>query len=489
MRTTGHCSLILVLLVLTVLLVSAVSGQKLDLVPDSTAPLVQLTGEHFQLFAKGTYFTALTQSQTMSRYGALGADLGFPVVYQDKIVILFGDTMSTRSVRDGGSDKFVFLPEARGNDSIGYIPNVDLSQCHYITDVDQQIVQGNSKPHVSFGGCPELRLYRNPKAGPNDHAYMTTTISGLEHGDNLGAFGVPTGAVDHNGRMYVFYIVKNQETKPHFSLKSIVARSTQAPSSWSDKNPPAFSRLYTVSTHEEVDDPKNPPPEEGSGGKFMFNPPVAMTGDELRSTGMAKGLPPELKDAAKVVFVFASSFRYNRSNLYLAAFSADDIEGGLSKWFYFSGTSGGAVAWTHDERSATPLLPEEPNIGDHSVIWNRSLNRFVLMYGHIIARFGGSPWGPWGRPILAMPPRSAWSMKLAHHTSDDPIKRSVLPVFGPRLERVLPLGGDEEGIPYGPYLIDQSTKNGDGSVTLYYLMSTWNPYQVFLAKSSFAFEK
>ena len=30
----------------------------------------------------------------MSRYGVLGTDLGYPVVYPDKIVFLFGDTMA-----------------------------------------------------------------------------------------------------------------------------------------------------------------------------------------------------------------------------------------------------------------------------------------------------------------------------------------------------------------------------------------------------------
>jgi len=460
----------------------------INLVPDSTAPLVQLTGEDFQMFSRGIHFTAPTLSRTMSRYGALGADLGYSVTYPDKIVILFGDTMSTRTVHDRGGTKFAFLPEARGNDSIGFIPNMDLSQCRYIPEIDRLIKEGEKNPVASMAGCPELRLYRNPHAGPNDHAYKTTTIRGLEDGENLGAFGVPTGAFDHDGRMYVFFIVLNQETKPHFALKSIVARSTKNPSEWSDTSPPEFSRLYTVSTHPLVADPRNPPSEEGAAGKFMFNPPAVMTREEMQSIGMLRGLPAELKDAAKVVFVFGSSWRYNRSNLYLAAFSAADAEAGTSKWFYFTGEPG-APEWSHDEAAAKPLLPDQPGIGDHSVIWNRPLKRFVLMYGHIIARFGATPWGPWGRPILAMPPRSNWSLKLAHHGPSDPIRRSIVPVFGPKLGRELDLGSEEEGIPYGPYLIDQSKVNPDGSVTIFYLMSTWNPYQVFLVSSAFTLQK
>lgn len=471
------------------LAVRSAPAQRIDLVAGSSMPLVQLTGEHFQIFSRGVHFTAPTPGKTMSRYGALGADLGYPVVYPDKIIILFGDTMAVRTVKQGEDTKFAFLPDARGRDSIGYIPNMDFSRCRYIPEVDRLIREGNREPQVSLDGCPELRLYRNPRASGGEHAFKATTISGLEEGDNLGAFGVPTGALDYQGRMYVFYIVRNQETKPHFSLKSIVARSTRSPQQWSDQSPPDFSRLYTVSAHPPVDDPRNPPPEEGQPGKFMFTPPVVMKREEMQAIGMTPGLPPELKDAAEVVFLFSSSWRYNRSNLYLAAFDVKEIEAGTSKWFYFTGQSGGATSWSHDETAATALLPDEPNIGDHSAVWNPHLKRFVLMYGHIVARFGATPWGPWGRPILAMPPRSEWSLKLAHHGNADPLKRSVVPVLGPNLGKVLDLESDQEGIPYGPQLINQSKLNPDGSVTLYYLMSTWNPYEVFLATCSFAFQR
>lgn len=42
----------------------------------------------------------------------------------------------------------------------------------------------------------------------------------------------------------------------------------------------------------------------------------------------------------------------------------------------------------------------------------------------------------------------------------------------------------ETGVPYGPYVIG-STTNADDTVTLYYTLSMWNPYQVFLMRSTF----
>src|SRR5688572_30616860 len=50
-------------------------SQTIEFVPGSTLPLVQLTGEHFQIQSGSRFFSELTAAQTLSRYGALGTDL------------------------------------------------------------------------------------------------------------------------------------------------------------------------------------------------------------------------------------------------------------------------------------------------------------------------------------------------------------------------------------------------------------------------------
>ncbi len=99
------------------------------------------------------------------------------------------------------------------NDSIGFIPNTDLSQCHYISQVSQQLQQGNAHPSVSTGSCPTIQFYVNPKHGAHEHAFMATTISGLESGEGLGDFRTPSGAFDYNGSLYMLYITKNARGK------------------------------------------------------------------------------------------------------------------------------------------------------------------------------------------------------------------------------------------------------------------------------------
>ncbi len=456
-------------------------SQSVSLVPDSTEPRLQLTGESFQIFSHGIYFTTPLLSPTLSQFGVIGADLGYPVVYPDKIVFLFGDTFGAYP----SDSKYFSAPGSGGDDSIGYIANTDLNACHYIRDVDQAIANGNPAPSVPGDGCPKFAFYKNPNAGPTDHLFMPTTIAGLQSGEDLGPLKTPNGGIDYNGRLYMSYVVTVQYVQPHYALESVLVKADQPNSEWSDTRPPTFTRLYRISAHPAVQDPKNTPPEANDTGKFMFNPMVALNAPTLRDSGLSSGLPDVLQNASTVIFVFGSSWRYNRSNLYLAAFSADDLEAGTSRWFYYSGIQNGSNTWSNDEKSAVPLLNEPANIGNHSVAWNPSLHRFILMAGNVTTRFSMAPWGPWSDPIMTFSPQSTWSNKLIHHSGQDPISRSLIPIFDPGNGQVVDLSYDTQGVPYGPYLIDKYTQNPDGSVTIFYTISTWNPYEVFLVSSTF----
>ena len=90
--------------------------------------------------------------------------------------------------------------------------------------------------------------------------------------------------------------------------------------------------------------------------------------------------------------------------------------------------------------------------------------------------------------MVVLGPRSSWAEKLIHHPGQDPIVRSVVPIHGPA-GRVLDITKEASGVPYGPYLINQSTTNSDGSVTVFFTMSTWSPYEVFLVSTTFKGEK
>lgn len=456
-------------------------SQGIQFVSGSTTPLVQLTGEHFQIQADDVYFSAPTSSATLSRYGVVGTDLGHSLVFPDKIVFFFGDTVG--AYRTG--DRYYV---SRGNpagtgDSIGYIPNVDWSQCRYIGDVADQLAKGVRSPSVNPDACPTLRFFTNPLRGVDEHVFKPFVISGLAPDESQGTFRVPTSAIAYDDRVYVFATTKFQDARPldHFWLQSIVAKSDQSPIVWSDTNPPTFSKLYTVTSHATIDDPANPPDAKEDAGKLMSVRAVVMDVGAIADAGLTRNLPRELQ-IADVAFLWGSSWHATLSNLYLAAVSMRDIEAGTAKWFYYAGNN----RWSSTEKDAVELLATN-DLTHHAVAWNAELGRFVLMRGaegKIVAQFSTAPWGPWSTPVTVFSRADEWFGKLLHRPGADGIVQSLVPIYNRDGSRVEMPDGDT-GVPYSPNVIDKFTRNADGSVTLYYTLSTWNPYQVLLMSSTF----
>jgi hypothetical protein len=455
-------------------------AQDIQLVPDSTIPRVQLTGEHFQIQADGVYFATPTQSATLSRFGVMGTDLGRPVTVGNRILLFFGDTVGAYKQGDRyyGSRG---IP-ASASDAIGYLPNVDFSACRYIPDVADQIAKGVTAPVVDASACPLLSFFLNPVRAVDEHPFKPFVISGLAADEDQGLFRVPTSVIYLNDRIYAFATTKHQDSRPAgaFWLQSVAAKSTQSPTLWSDANPPAFTKLYTVSTHPKVDDPVNPPAIENDGGKFMGVQAVVMTAARLADLRLTRFLPPELQ-TTDVVFLWGCGWNALKSDLYLAAFAAGDIEAGPSKWFYYAGSN----RWSASEREAIGLLGTD-NVSQQSVTWNAALERFVMMRGATgrqVAQFATAPWGPWSTPITLIGAGDQWITKLIHRPGVDQIVDGLVPIYN--RDGTLTPREEERGAPYSPNVLDIVTQNPDGSVTLYYTLSTWSPYQVFLMSSTF----
>ena len=349
-------------------------------------------------------------------------------------------------------------------------------------------------------------MYLKPKPIANQPLFQETEISGLTSGQGVGSSEVPTGAFALNDYLYMFYIVKCQDGV-RFNLNSILAKSDQTHTSWHNNVAPTFTRLFDVSTHPTIADKDNPPPDGNDVGKFMHVAPVVLDRATLVNTGILPSLPPVVQNANKVIFLWGSSWYSGHSNLYLAVLADVDIEatsnGGkdISKWWYFNGTAG-APTWTHDETAAQPLLntwtlPNHPCITPHSVIWSADLEQFVLAYTcytpdrlhRVKFRVASVPWGPWSTEMETFnQDDTQWGITLFHHKeNNDPITENYAPVFkisqkGQLQQSVAP---ENQGKIYAPYLLDITTKNADGSVTIYYILSSANPYSSFLMKTSF----
>ena len=153
--------------------------------------------------------------------------------------------------------------------------------------------------------------------------------------------------------------------------------------------------------------------------------------------------------------------------------------------------------------------------GHMNVVWLPSLQHFVMFYGgdspgfsegllawddsekiqrdeagRLWVRFARNPWGPWTAPraLLRAGDRSSDAEPveqfapggiLAHENCKVDSCARYDPLYYTNL------GHNDNGLLYAPSIIDAWTTASDESTTLYWFVSTWNPYQVVLMKTTF----
>lgn len=119
----------------------------------------------------------------------------------------------------------------------------------------------------------------------------------------------------------------------------------------------------------------------------------------------------------------------------------------LAAYRFFNGTFAGVPLWTTNEHTAVEIVPS--GVGEMSVMYNEALSAWTMMsvsgggQPDFEIRQAPNPWGPWSDPIIVA------------DFSDAP------------------------GL-YSPYMNPLYVE--DGGRTLYFTMSLWNPYDVYLAK-------
>lgn len=177
---------------------------------------------------------------------------------------------------------------------------------------------------------------------------------------------------------------------------------------------------------------------------------------------------------------------YRHSPLFLARKTAASLgtAGGLQ---YFRGyDKKGHAAWASAESAAVPLFADQPQcMGEHSVQWNPYVGRWVLLYNcadttatnarGIWMRLAIHAWGPWTAPQTVFPTSDGLcsfihrAVKAGQPKCDD--------LSGP--QRMNVQGGD-----YSPFIIPTFTRGGGGTSTIYFTLSTWNPYEVVVMSAT-----
>jgi hypothetical protein len=191
---------------------------------------------------------------------------------------------------------------------------------------------------------------------------------------------------------------------------------------------------------------------------------------------------PGLPDAAGPGLLVFGSGLYRASNPYLCYLPPGGVED-RSRLRYFAGRQAGShkVCWSTQESDAMALFTD-PQIGEFCVTWNSFLGLWLMLYNAanprgINFRVAEQPWGPWSATSLLFDPWVDGGYCHFMHASWD--SRVCDYVFDPG--RAADWAGE-----YGPYVISPFTRGDSARTTIYFVMSTWNPYNTVLMKSTLA---
>ena len=267
--------------------------------------------------------------------------------------------------------------------------------------------------------------------------WRPVTIPGISQG----AYEVPLDGVSVSNRMYLYHSTDH-------SGSVTMGRSVLAVSSDDGRN---FELLYTLSTSHFIN--------------------VSVNKINLRDW-------PGFPQAEGEGLALFGSGSYRASNVRLAFQPASAIED-VSSLRYFTGLdAAGNPLWSPNELDAIELF-DQPSVGELSVAWNKFIRRWVMLYNGdnprgINCRTARQPWGPWTQPQVLFEP---WSdLGYGHFMHVNWSFRNLDNVQNPGREY-------EWGGEYGPYMFKELATGTDNRTTIYFTLSTWNPYVSVLMKT------
>jgi hypothetical protein len=273
--------------------------------------------------------------------------------------------------------------------------------------------------------------------------YQPVTIPGIDQGD----FNVPMAGVSVGGKMYVYH------TTDSFYLGSWaeMGRSIVAVS---EDDGHTFKYLYDFSRQNFIN--------------------VSIT---LVNRIDWAGLP---LSAGEALVIFGSG-RYRHSDVYLATQPSTDIAVPTSLRYWAGFDPRGQPVWSPVESDARRLF-DQPCVGEFSVTYNRFIRKWIMLYNcepapwrGINLRTADYPWGPWSEPQIIFQPWEDKGYCFFIHVSW--AFRNCDQVHAPGKQ-------DTWGGEYAPYQFADFATGDSTHTTIYFTMSTWNPYTVVLMQAA-----
>jgi hypothetical protein len=272
-------------------------------------------------------------------------------------------------------------------------------------------------------------------------------------GVSLGTFEVLLEGVSLNDHIYIYASTDNYKYGQGRGYE--MGRSVLA---FSDDDGQTFTYLYDVSILPD--------------GHFIN---VSIVEVDLADWS---GFP----DSSGTGLVIFGSGKYRLSDVALAYQPASQIED-RNYLRYFAGLDNtGAPRWSEDEQQSVMLF-HQPVVGELSVTYNPYIRKWIMLYNSCCAtetrginlRTADESWGPWSDVKVVFNPYDDGGYCHFMHTS---WTTSVCDSIHD------PGRHNESGGEYGPYQYENLATGNDSMTTVYFNMSTWNPYTVVLMKTT-----
>ena len=269
----------------------------------------------------------------------------------------------------------------------------------------------------------------------------------------MGAFETPNAGISLNGQMYV--VVSTDHSDDRSTDRAILTKFTL---------PATFQPLRTISQQPT--------------GHF-----VKMSLHADPNPGSLAGLP----SGGPFIFMWGTG-AYRQSDAYLAITPVANWESGQGTRYFSGVNTSGAPTWSDTETDAVPIV-KNGTMGDLSITWSKDLNVWLMTYDSrppaakgILFSYSRTPWGPWSEPQLIFDAvRDGAAGKFIHVPGLKTDDGLAGPVIGQGQANPNAVAGGS----YAPYVVERWTKSQNGELSLYYTISTWNPYVVVLMKSRF----
>jgi len=442
-----------------------VGAQTLSVI-GASSKICQLTGQT-DWFSGQT-----TDAQTQSRYGLFGVDLGFPVESPTgQLLLLFGDTVPN-----------------------GHPPNTPLT---VPPDDAVGVTSRTAAPDAST--CLDMKML-SPGPGALGHPTVTPAIQ-------QGAFNVPTGGISVGGQVYAFFWTNHCVFVDPFGPNSSTPLTLPAPGAGCPENALSNSLGRSVLA---VASPSAPLAYAQVAPMYAVLYVPQMPNGFVYVTAAVP--PPRIVKGhvfpALTIPVFGVA-RYRMGIPYLALAPRATF-GNFQTWAFYGGPGPSGPIWLTYQQwqsghvgnqwapptgaeiyansaNAYSLSGDERCVGEHSVTWNAPLHAWLMLYAcgglQVEARTAPQPWGPWSKPTIIL---SAVQNPGLYCTLFWNLPGGGCPGLTSQQIPALSFGAF-----YAPFTMTRFTQAAtpqapapSKAATIYWLLSTWDPYQVTVMQST-----